>query len=144
MLFSNQKYWYFSYFSMKTYVVLIRSVSLRHFYWVPATYVFLQRNKKKYIWYPLLSRPMKITFCPISVRHSDTKSLELTSKWNSLPQLFIHAFNNWNRKKTTRSVTKQCLLLINTYIATDKALFSSEKYWYLSYFFTETYVVGTH
>ena len=29
-------------------------------------------------------------------------------------------------------------------IATDKALFSSEKCWYLSYFSTKTYVVGTH
>ena len=29
-------------------------------------------------------------------------------------------------------------------IATDKVLFSSEKCWYLSYFSTKTYVVGTH
>ena len=29
-------------------------------------------------------------------------------------------------------------------IATDKALFSSEKCWYLSYFSIKTYVVGTH
>ena len=30
------------------------------------------------------------------------------------------------------------------FIATDKVLFSSEKCWYLSYFSTKTYVVGTH
>ena len=29
-------------------------------------------------------------------------------------------------------------------IATDKALFSSEKCWYFSYFSTKAYVVGTH
>ena len=29
-------------------------------------------------------------------------------------------------------------------IATDKALFSSKKCWYLSYFSTKTYIVGTH
>ena len=29
-------------------------------------------------------------------------------------------------------------------IATDRALFSSEKCWYLSYSSTKTYVVGTH
>ena len=29
-------------------------------------------------------------------------------------------------------------------IATDKALFSSENCWYLSYFSIKTYVVGTH
>ena len=33
---------------------------------------------------------------------------------------------------------------VYTYIATDKALFSSEKCWYLSYFSMKTYVVGTH
>ena len=32
----------------------------------------------------------------------------------------------------------------STSIATDKALFSSEKCWYLSYFSMKTYVVGTH
>ena len=30
------------------------------------------------------------------------------------------------------------------FIATSKALFSSKKCWYLSYFSTNTYVVGTH
>ena len=34
--------------------------------------------------------------------------------------------------------------MLITYIATDRALFSSEKCWYLSYFSTKTYVVGTH
>ena len=32
----------------------------------------------------------------------------------------------------------------NESIATGKALFSSEKFWYLSYFSMKTYVVGTH
>ena len=36
------------------------------------------------------------------------------------------------------------LAFLDLPIATDKALFSSEKYWYLSYFFMKTYVVGTH
>ena len=35
-------------------------------------------------------------------------------------------------------------LLWGKIIATDKALFSSEKCWCLSYFSTKTYVVGTH
>ena len=30
------------------------------------------------------------------------------------------------------------------HIATDRVLFSSEKCWYLSYYYTKTYVVGTH
>ena len=29
-------------------------------------------------------------------------------------------------------------------IALDKVLFSTQKYWYFSYFSTKTYVVGTH
>ena len=36
------------------------------------------------------------------------------------------------------------IILKKCNIATDKALFSSEKCWYLSYFSTKTYVVGTH
>ena len=43
-LFSSKKCWYFSYFSMKTYVVvLIRSASARRFWWVPTTYVFMEK-----------------------------------------------------------------------------------------------------
>ena len=32
----------------------------------------------------------------------------------------------------------------NIHVALDKALFSSKKYLYFSYFSTKTYVVGTH
>ena len=35
-----------------------------------------------------------------------------------------------------------CLFIL--YIATDRALFSSEKCWYLSYYSTKRYVVGSH
>ena len=42
------------------------------------------------------------------------------------------------------SACKYTNLLYNYNIATDKAFFSSEKCWYLSYFSTKTYVVGTH
>ena len=43
-LFSTEKYLFFSYFCMKTYImVLIRSVSLRRFQWLLTTYVFMER-----------------------------------------------------------------------------------------------------
>ena len=42
------------------------------------------------------------------------------------------------------SVLVMFCVVVHIHIATDKGLFSSEKCWYLSYFSTKTYVVGTH
>ena len=39
-------------------------------------------------------------------------------------------------------VHKNYMLIYN--IAPDKVLFSIQKYWYLSYYSTKTYVVGIH
>ena len=54
-----------------------------------------------------------------------------------------------NKKKYFKMLSVEILLnmLSINYIlpiATDRALFSSEKCWYLSYFITKTYVEGTH
>ena len=51
---------------------------------------------------------------------------------------------NWPWGKGPRNVLHDGPVEVRWSIATEKALFSSEECWYLSYFSTKTYVVGTH
>ena len=48
----------------------------------------------------------------MSVRHSDTKSRELTSRWNSRPQLLIQAFSNCKKENVSLGVSNDMYLLL--------------------------------
>ena len=59
VIFFSTKNWCLPHLSMKLlFWLLIRSASVRRFYWVPTTYVFYGEIRKIFFWYPLLSGAM--------------------------------------------------------------------------------------